>query len=155
MIRSILKTLYWNQWLALALFFVIGDFIYHWVLDIAFHDTYFVITDHSIGIFIGGFFLLLWSLFRFIPAFRSVNWLAHLHISGSTLLTLTIFVSFYIQTLPEPARRYSDYSVYTEFDQQSMWLNFIVTICFLLFVVLQFSWFIQLIVWYYYRSRKA
>lgn len=155
MIRSILKTLYWNQWLALALFFIIGDIVYHWAIDIDFHDTYVVIGGYQIGFFIGGFFLITWSLFRFIPAFRSLPWLARIHVTGTTIITILIFMLLSNLIQESQPKRYTDYSVYEEFNQpQTFDVNWIPYL-FYAFLLLQLSWFIQLIVWYYYKSRKA
>jgi hypothetical protein len=153
MIRSILNTIYWNQWLALALIFVIGDIVCHWTLDIAINDLYLVIGGYQIGFFIGGFFLIIWSLFRFIPAFRSLRWLARIHVTGTTIITILIFLLF--SNVDTEPRRYADYSVYEEFNQpQALDVNWIPSL-FYAFLLLQLSWFIQLMAWYYFRSRKA
>jgi len=153
MIRSILKTLYWNQWLALALFFVIGDIVYHWALDIVIDDTYVVIGGYQIGSFVGGFFLITWSLFRFIPAFRSLRWLARIHVTGTTSITIVIFLL--LSNVDTEPRRYTDYSIYEESNQpQTLDVNWIPYL-FYAFLLLQLSWFIQLIAWYYYKARKA
>ena len=155
MIRSILKTLYWNQWLALALFFVVGDFASNWNLDIAVdEDTYFLLTDHAIGFWVGGFFLITWSLFRFVHMFRSLRWLARIHVTGTTIITILIFLLLSNLVQESQPRRYSDYSVYTEFNKPQTfdvdWLQVLLYA----FLVLQLSWFVQLIAWYYYKVRK-
>jgi hypothetical protein len=153
MIRSILKTFYWNQWLALALFFVIGDIVCHWTLDITINDLYLVIGGYQIGFFIGGFFLITWSLFRFIPAFRSLRWLARIHVTGTTIITILIFLL--LSDVNTEPKRYIDYSVYEEFNQpQAHDMNWI-PLLFYTFLLLQLSWFIQSIAWYYYKVRKA
>ncbi|MDH4473421.1 MAG: hypothetical protein QE487_12510 [Fluviicola sp.] len=155
MIRTILKTLYWNQWLGLALFFFIGDFVCHWVLDIAIHDAYLVIGDYQIGLFVGSFFLITWSLFRFFPAFKSMLWLARIHVTGTTIVTIVIFILLNNEIHEQKLRRYSDYSVYTEFNQpQSSNEDWILLLLYV-FLILQLSWFVQLIVWYYYKVRKV
>jgi hypothetical protein len=156
MIRSILKTLYWNQWLALALFFVIGDLVWNWTLDIAVdEDTYFLITDHAIGFWVGGFFLITWSLFRLFSAFKSMLWLARIHVTGTTIITIVIFMSLNNENQEQKQQRYSDYSVYTEFNQpQSSNEDWILLLLYV-FLILQLSWFVQLIAWYYYKVRKV
>ena len=156
MIRSILKTLYWNQWLVLAIFFVVGDLVCNWVLDLAFEDdVYVVIGGYQIGCFIGGFFVIIWAFFRFFPAFRTLHWLAHIHVAGTTITTMLIFLvlSNVLQKLQ--SRRYSDYSVYTELNTpQTSYMDWIPAL-FYAFLFLQLIWFVQLIVWYYYKVRKV
>lgn len=155
MIKSVLKTLYWNQWLALALFFFIGDFAFHWVLDIAVHDTYIVIGGYQIGFLVGGFFVTIWAFFRFFPGFQVLRWLAHIHVTGTTIITVLIFLLLSNVLQGSQPKRYSDYSVYTEFDNPQMsCIDWIPTL-FYVFLFLQLSWFVQLIAWYYYKTKKT
>ncbi|MES2557153.1 MAG: hypothetical protein V4604_13435 [Bacteroidota bacterium] len=155
MIRSVLKTLYWNQWLGLALFFVIGDFASDWMLDIAVHDTYYVIDGHQIGFFVGGFFLIIWSLFRFFPVFRSLRWLARIHVTGTTITAILIFLFLSNAIQKSQPRRYSDYSVYAEFNQpQTSYEDWILPLLYA-FLLLQLIWFVQLIAWYYYKAKSS
>src|SRR3989338_6632308 len=110
MIRSVLKTLYWNQWLALALFFIFGDLISNWMLDIAFHDTYFVIGGYQIAFFVGSFFLISWLLFRFIPAFRALRWWARFHLAEKNITTFLFFLLLGNMMGETQPKRYAAYS---------------------------------------------
>lgn len=155
MIKSVLKTLYWNQWLALAFFFITGDLIWNWELDIAVHDTYVVIGGCQIGFFVGGFFVIIWAFFRFFPVFRALRWLAHIHVTVTTILTILIFLLLSNVLEGSQPKRYTDYSVYTEFNNPQMSRMDWITILFYVFLFLQFSWFVQLIAWYCYKTKKT
>ncbi len=125
------------------------------MLDIAFHDTYFVIGGYQIAFFVGSFFLISWLLFRFIPAFRALRWLARIHLAGTTITTILIFLLLSNMIQESQPKRYTDYSVYTELNQpQSINTDWFPVLLYA-FLLLQLSWFVQLIAWYYYKARSS
>ena len=151
MVRNVINILFWNQWLALAAFFIVGDFLYDWNFEIAVGDTYLVIEDYSIGFLIGGFFLVMWCLFRFVTAFRSLRWLARIHVAGTTISTLLIALFLNDVIRESQPRRYTDYSVYKELQQESFsGVDWIFPLL-LVFLFLQLSWIVQLVAWFYYK----
>lgn len=90
------------------------------VLDIAFHDTYFVFSYAFVGTIVGGAFLFcgMVHLLFHLKKKRLISALGWVHFL-LTLLSL-VAILFLFQKIGEAPSRYEDYSVYEEFKSNGL-----------------------------------
>lgn len=151
-----LSILFRHQWLIVAFtLMVAGNFAD--VVDIAVHDTYFVIDGFQVGLLGTLFFGVLWALHAFIPACRTVKWLSVFHLIATSIIGIWLWLLLlFPEPVPDPApKRYYDYSVYAEFSQptgmdQATMLSLLVMI----FAALQAIFLVQVGVWIVRRTQK-
>lgn len=125
------------------------------VLDIAAHDTYFVIDGFQAGLIGTLLFAVLWSLHTFIPACRTVTWLSAVHLLTTSVVGLWLWAAVLLPTSDKPWR-YSDYSAYDEFPnaQPEMDLTLLISVLVLMLAVLQLIFPVQVGIWIA-RKRKG
>ena len=145
--------LFSHQWLiAAAVLLVAGNFAD--VVDIAVHDTYFVIDGFRVGLLGVLFFSVLWALHTFIPACRTVKGLSVFHLVATSVTGLSLWFSV-LFPVREPVARYADYSVYDELSRESgMDPSLKISLLMVLLVGLQLIFAVQVGVYMTQRIRK-
>ena len=133
----------------MGLVLVLTSFFLHQdkTLDIHVHDTYYVIAQGHVYIFLALVVWFLWALYlvtRKILYSKSLTWI-HVIITLLTLLFLLFLLNFGGDLFNQSPRRYLDYSVWKTFnryEQDTRWITYF-TIALLLG---QITFFVNLIV---------
>jgi heme/copper-type cytochrome/quinol oxidase subunit 1 len=138
--------------LVAATFFVYGFFLD--TLDVAVHDTYFVVSGMHVGIAGALLYIGLWALYHYIPVFRTIKWLSAVHITGTSLSGVLIFLL--MNTKVYAPKRYNDYSIYEDFNTSSeiMSINVWISIAACVFLLLQTCWLVQVLAWIAKRNNE-
>ena len=131
-----------DQWLLLSLiYFIAGCFLPP--LDIAVHDTYYVIDGFHAGVCFALLYGVIWLFYRFIPAFSTFIILSKIHLVLTSIWGLSLLLLLYF---PRPITpRYSDYSVNNELTTSSFTIDYSIYLLLLLFPFIQAIWIVQLI----------
>lgn len=127
-------------------------------LDIAVHDTYFVVNNNHIYLLFGSYFLICSVAYFLIDKFKrkKIKVLHGIHVLTSIFAFVIIIFSLLnvgIQGAPKP---YYDYSVYGEFDKKSAEIiydfNIILTIVIILFLIAQVIFLVNIIIGFTKRN---
>lgn len=129
-------------------------------LDIAVHDTYYVIANTHLIFFTGLSFLVFYCIYVLLNHFRrkTIRILDHLH----TWISILSLLGFWIcssMVFVSPPKRYYDYSIYNEFDRTSvdflMDINIFITILALAFVIAQVIFLINVFIALLRKNEKT
>lgn len=145
-------------WLLLALIFLICAIAVKPLaaLDLSMHDTYYVFKIRHLLFLLSVLLVVGWALIRFIPLFRTVNWLCFVHVIG-TAVSLGIIVAILLQLeiMPQMPVVYRDYSGFEDYPVNTGFsMNELGAIVILLFLLLQLCWIIQPAIALYRTIRK-
>lgn len=131
-----------------VLFLLVG-FLSEGTLDLANHDTYYVINDQHVfrmlALLFFGFGLIHWLIEKVkIQLNRKLSFV-HFVLSVLTLLSV-LFIYFEYEVKSQP--RYSDYSVYGEFEtvETNLQFNFVAAGILVLFLITQVVFLVSLLV---------
>lgn len=107
--------------------------------DFHFHDTFFIINNFHVGVFIGGFFLLQAVLYFLTDTFRQWRSLQYFHVisTGLTLLLGMGYVLYHILQEPRSLRYYE--------LARTPWYDKVITLVLLTFILAQILFIINLI----------
>lgn len=127
-------------------------FIHSNSLDIAIHDTYFVIPESHLWLGLTLLFILFFGISLTFELLRKPmnRILSVIHY----LITIGCLVSIYLILQKSAPKRYYDYSVYDDFDQTATdyeWTNSLVLILFILFAA-QFIFILNLLLSLFKKS---
>ena len=99
-------------------------------IDIRVRDTYYVIAQRNVFVFLAFVFWIMWFLYlitRKVLYSRSLIW-AHVSITLVTMLILLFLLSFSSNAFNQPPRHVLDYSVWKPFgnyEQGTRWIAYI------------------------------
>lgn len=115
-----------------------GIFLGNSTLDIALHDTYFVIAHFHIVMGVAGFFGMFAGIYHWFPKMYGRymnNTMAYIHFWVTLIGSYLIFWPMHYEGLAGMPRRYLDYSNWSSFNQFSDLNKFISTVAMVVFAV--------------------
>lgn len=118
-------------------------------LDIAVHDTYFVVNNNHIYLLFGSYFLICSIAYFLIDKFKrkKFNVLHGFHIWTSIFSSVIIFFSLFSAGIKNTQKQYYDYSVYDEFEKNKEIIynfNIVLAIVLILFILAQIIFFVNI-----------
>ncbi len=115
-----------------------GIFLGNSTLDIALHDTYFVIAHFHIVMGVAGFFGMFAGIYHWFPKMYGRylnNTMAYIHFWVTLIGSYLIFWPMHYEGLAGMPRRYLDYSNWSSFNQFTDLNKFISTVAMVVFAV--------------------
>ncbi len=115
-----------------------GIFVGNSTLDIALHDTYFVIAHFHIVMGVAGFFGMFAGVYHWFPKMYGRymnNTMAYIHFWVTLIGSYLIFWPMHYEGLAGMPRRYLDYSNWSSFNQFTDLNKFISTVSMVVFAV--------------------
>ncbi|MFN5982366.1 MAG: hypothetical protein ACK46Y_15225 [Fluviicola sp.] len=143
----------------IALIFLVLAIIDNNSLDVAVHDSYFVIQNsHWLNLLFVYFLILSLVTFglKYFKKWQNRIWL-HLHIWSSLIIFLGIIFTFNQSIIETTPKRYYDYSVYEDFKNSYNPIDFneILTVLLILFVFVQLFFIISILVGYFQQRKHG